>query len=810
MTPDSLAQARRQIGAHGTSSLSCDIFDTFLLRRCTGPDGVYERCFELAPIPAACRGMVESFVQHRVLAEHKARYKKLMRQAGTEVTIGEIYEQFATHVFKLPNSARRILAETEFAAELELCFLNPDILDLVEEAQSLGLRVGFISDTYWSHGQLKQLLRNVAPNLNFDFLYASCDFGAGKNGGLLDTYLEIEALASTSAVHIGDNYAADVVAAEHLGIRAIHYPQAPKAMTAMIQREAATLQLMQSQRGGIGKRLDGGLQVMRRLVAGALQDGAELHHLVGATVLGPVMQGFQTFASQRVAELQAEGRRPVVLFLARDGHLPMQLWNAANAGEAYYVEINRRVALVGCSDNIEPIQDLFKLMRLVDEPSIANFLKEDIPSVSQYFSEQPGQITSGFAFASELPTLIGPEKMQELSCSMRERLIDYLHQTVEGFADCTDVVLVDLGYGGTIQHSLRGLFDLAGLEKNLHGLYLITVDDKFSDLRDGDSVRGYIDDSVLTPLSKRMLLRNISVLEQFCSAPVGSVHNYDGATALREDELRAAPQLEFCREIQQSCLRFATQYRELAERLDIDPLGDLETTRLWATVILSRFLLMPNGPEQELFGQMQHDVNLGSRTLIDLINAPELEVLMGTMPFANVCAIKEPPMWLAGSIAAVSTMAGYAYTLAGFSLLPSDVMSDIDAGRLEVTLIKANHGEVIPVSCMVTGFGDVRLRIPVLKKHTGSVIAVPLDRFLHNGVIRSLTLQQGDGSLDTLVSRGITMLPINEVRGLRARVSGSHFQALEEDAHILVTVPASDQPLSIVTMTVGPLPPVAA
>jgi hypothetical protein len=43
MTPDSLAEARRQIGAAGTASFSCDIFDTFLLRRCTGPDGVNER-----------------------------------------------------------------------------------------------------------------------------------------------------------------------------------------------------------------------------------------------------------------------------------------------------------------------------------------------------------------------------------------------------------------------------------------------------------------------------------------------------------------------------------------------------------------------------------------------------------------------------------------------------------------------------------------------------------------------------------------------------------------------------------------------
>lgn len=801
MTPESLKQARAQIEVPGTTSFSFDIFDTFLLRRCTAPDGVYERAFDLAPIPVEYRRMADSFVQNRILAEQKARQIKWAAQRKTEATIDEIYEHFPVHSLGLPASARAALAAAEFAAELDLCFLNRDIFALFEAARARGVRVGFISDTYWSRDQLERLLRKAAPDLAFDFLYSSCDYGLAKHSGLMEHYLKSEALAPAQALHIGDNPIADVAVPARQGIRTIHYPQAPAALHALFQQEGPAVQVIKSQRTETSRRLDGGLAVMRRLAAARLPADAGVYQWTGAMVIGPVLTGFHRFIERRVAKLRAEGRRVQVLFLARDGFLPFRL--AVQDGGANYVEINRRIALVGCSDGFGPLQQILKSTELIDDQFLRSFLKEDLPAVSEFIRGQPNQAVAGAVLADRLPELIGVDKMSELSRSMRERLLDYLRLTVVGFDDCTDLVLVDVGYFGTSQRALRGILDREGIEKNIHGIYLMTVDYQFADLDARDSVAGFLDDSVLTPQAKLMVQRNVALFEQFLSAPVGSVRNYDGSSVQREADRRPPAQLQLCGEVQDQCLQFFETYREYSASMACDPLSDEELARLWAAIILCRFLLMPSVAEQKAFGPIQHDVN--AYTVASMVNVPEMEMLIKTMPLSNVYALREPPMWLAGSISAVSPMSAHLYALSGFGLAADGALADVDLGGLEANLIKGSDGFKIPVNVALTSFRDLRLRFPVLQKHTGSVIAVPLKGALKNGVIRTLTVQGGKDSQQAMKSRGITPLPIDGVQTLGAQIQAGHYRSNGTDAHILVTLPPSDHPLCIVTMTVSPI-----
>jgi FMN phosphatase YigB (HAD superfamily) len=805
MTPDALAQARALIDWGGLDAFSFDLFDTFLLRRCTAPDGVFELAFALAPIPAHRHLQIESFVQHRQIAEQKARRAKFARTGVAEVMIDEIYAQFPVTLFGLGPAGRADLAAAEFKAEQQLCFLNRDMAALYDHARAAGLRTGFLSDTYWSGIQLKSLLLGMAPYLETDFLYASCDSGMGKAQGLFRPFLEACALLPERVGHIGDNPVADGNAPRALGIATIHYPQAPAPFHAIVQRERSLLQMIQSQRGGVSLRLDGGLGVLRRLAAARLPAPAPLHRLIGATVLGPVLVGFQRFVAARIAEIAAPGRTVKVMFLARDGFLPFELWQRADAGEASYVELNRRVALVAGTDRVEPLQDLFSCMRAVSATAVDGFLKAGISEVEQFFRDQPEAWTTGAHFAQALPGLIGPEKMQELSRATRDQLLTYLRATVAGFDAATDLVIVDLGYSGTIQRAFRGLLDRAGLTQRLHGVYLATVDDNFAVQPDGDSAAGFIDDTVLTPMAKRVLLRNIALLEQFCCAPVGSVLSYDGAEVVREDEVRAPAQIALCAEVQQACLDFAGLETAQRGRFDLDPFQDLERNRVWAAAILARFVLLPRADEQDLFGALKQDVNLGSRTLVDMIDLPRMEALLDALPLPIAGITSEPPMWLAGSMAAAAPLAGFAYTLGGFGLVADDLLADAGIGHVDVVVIQDGAGETIPVACMMTAFGEIRLRIPVLRCHAGSTIAIPLDKFMNAGTISALTLQQGKTSLTTMLSRAIEALPIGNIRALRAHHEGGRFRRTEADGHLLLEVPPSAEPLSLLTLLVAPL-----
>ncbi|MEW5323926.1 hypothetical protein V2J23_18275, partial [Geobacillus thermoleovorans] len=87
----------------------------------------------------------------------------------------------------------------------------------------------------------------------------------------------------------------------------------------------------------------------------------------------------------------------------------------------------------------------------------------------------------------------------------------YLRHAIPDFDRCTDLVLADLGYSGSVQKALRRIFDMEGITIRLHGAYLISLDDTFDDLADGDTAEGFISDLVVTPHVKRMMIRNVAL-----------------------------------------------------------------------------------------------------------------------------------------------------------------------------------------------------------------------------------------------------------------------------------------------------------
>ena len=162
------------------TTCSFDIFDTFIFRRTTTPDGVYELTARLLaerrniPLP------VESFVQHRILAEAKARRDASKVRNSVEVGIEDIYARFPVRLFGFGPDCIGTLIATEFDAERALCFVNPEMMRLLTAMQHAGVKVGFISDTYWHKEQVHRLLLACQPDLTYDFLYVSSDNDTGK------------------------------------------------------------------------------------------------------------------------------------------------------------------------------------------------------------------------------------------------------------------------------------------------------------------------------------------------------------------------------------------------------------------------------------------------------------------------------------------------------------------------------------------------------------------------------------------------------------------------------------------------------
>jgi FMN phosphatase YigB (HAD superfamily) len=812
-SPQDLALRRlRQLMQSDVKSIvTFDVFDTFLLRRCTAPDGVFERAFQHLPIFQTRPGLVDSFVQHRILAELRAR-ERMVRTAGTgEVTIEEIYRCFPRSVLGLAEITIEELAAAELRAELDLCLVNPDILQLLWEArtQPLPLRVGFVSDTYWSAAQLKRILTACVPGLVADFIYTSSDHRTCKTATLFQKVMAGEGFTGIAAAHIGDNAVADVLGAQAFGIDAVHYPQPHEPIQPLCSREALAAQLLRSKRIDFSQRLDQGCHLARRLALSRLPELTSTERDTAA-IFGPIIAGFQHFIQQRLSAIQAGGGKTAVIFLGRDGYLQSQFWQASQPMPACYAEINRRVALVANLRQIKALQDVFEVCHAINGASVQAFLKADLPAIRRYFDQQPDGIADGKAFAAALPDLLTEADIALLSDALQDQLLAHLRQAIPNFDDYTDLVLVDLGYAGTIQRALRGMFDRAGLRHRLHGVYLATVDDNFIDLPVGDSAHGYFDGSVMPPAIKLFLLRNIAVMEQICSAPQGSVRFYVDGEVQREQEIRAPEQLALAGRLQQAIIAFARQFDLAARDLTINLTGSLQALRDWSAVFLLRLLAFPTLAEQETYGGLQHDVNLGTYLLFDMIDTGGLEQRHSVMAQPDAIRAEAPPMWLGGSVAAISALNSCIYGIGAFGLPTAEVLGDQVVKHFEARLIRHGQGMTCPVSCLVTAAGELRLRIPVLGRHTGSTLAIPLASFLERGLIRSMAIQHGKTGGDAMSAIAIDRLEGDQLSGLQCRLDGQHFTALAPDAHLLLQVPASPELVSLVTITVLPLAPAGA
>jgi FMN phosphatase YigB (HAD superfamily) len=739
----------------------------------------------------------ESFVQHRIQAEARARKQAKEKRGSAEVHIDEIYAYFPFRLFGLDRRSLNDLVEAEFGAELDLCRANPEMLRQYLEMKRAGHRVGFISDTYWNSERLGRLLRVCRPDLTWDFLYASCDNGSSKSEALFARYLSEQGIDAAASFHVGDNETADIKGARRHGIRPRYYPQASAELASKLQRESAILQLLCSHQQS---RLDHGARTLRRMAAAHGAEKSAGFHL-GMTVLGPAMTAFAAFVDARVARLAKSGGRVAIGFLGRDGFLSHQIWCETHGDTAAYLEINRRVSLIGSADTPEPLCRLFAKVPKIDATTFADIIKVMPPKVAAFFARYPDGIASGADLADALPDLMGAHEIAGLAAGMRARLLAYLRHAIADFDACTDLVLVDLGYSGNVQKALRHIFDLEGIAIRLHGAYLITRDDAFDDLADSDTAEGLISDLVVTPHAKRMLTRNVSLLEQMCCSAQGSVRDYTGSQALREPDLRPAGQIALTAEIQSGALAFATQARDLASRHALQPFAALAVAARWCAATLGRLLLLPDDDELVLLGGLRHDLNLGTRTLVSMLDGGFMRNLVIARGFPAACAVLEPPMWLAGSLAALSPSYAHLYVLYGTNRLPPDVYGETPCGRLKVGLFGAGGGASMEkVTVFLTGLNDLRLRIPISRAMGIATIALPLAGFAREGILHGVVVQTGETLSDAAKSEDPKRIAQGRLVYAGLDRSGDHYRAHDDDGCVLIPVDPTNDEIALYTV----------
>jgi hypothetical protein len=338
----------------------------------------------------------------------------------------------------------------------------------------------------------------------------------------------------------------------------------------------------------------------------ALRPNDDAAWSLGHDVFGPIFDAFARWIGDEAAALATATGRPVKpLFLLRDGFLPHRVFETLG-GTGAAVAISRFTARRASFADVDAIHDYLdseatdRLDALAPQLGLAEAEARKIGTTSRDFRRNVLQ-----------PATV--DRIVARSAAFAKRQV--AHVTREARVERGDIVmLIDLGYHGTVQRLITPLLEEA-LGVTVEGRYLLS--------RDGcphiPAKRGMIDSRHYDHRTITAFCRQIAIVEQVATSGVGSVIDYhDNGRPVRRANRVSPAQAQVRDRIQAGVLAFAETAPAAVHR--VPPSDDGEARRRMTTAILARLLFLPQAEEIALFGTFEHDVNLGTDDLLGLVD----------------------------------------------------------------------------------------------------------------------------------------------------------------------------------------------
>ena len=571
----------------GVRVLSLDCFDTLIWRNAQAPVDIFAEL-----------GIPGGGVFLRTRAEARARNRARFEGDRVEVSIEEIYRSLHPSADAAGIDAA---VARELAAEARHCFAFAPVVALMRSAKAKGLKIVIVSDTYLNEPQLRSLIEaagggDVADMI--DRIFCSSDYGMPKAAGLFEPVLEALGVPPKAVFHVGDNKAADQVAPDALGMIGVHFRQFDQEAGRRLRLEAAAATLLDP----ATRQLFPACQPHRPAVSLRTED--DLAYALGHDVLGPVMHGFARWLQ---AEAEAMPDRPKLVFLLRDGHLPKRVYETVTGERTAAAELSRFTARRAGLTGPEAIRDYLAAQPRHGRVAI---LARQL-GLSREEAEKMGRDgQAAFNRATLVPANV--RKIVERSEAFADKLFAHLQR--QGIERGDAVMLVDLGYNGTVQNHVEPVLrERFGLK--VSGRYLLLREEEDSGL----DKKGLIDARHYDANALHALCGPIAVIEQLATIAQGSVENYTpSGEPVRKGAGAKGAQNEIRDRVQEACVAFAAHADAGLHRPAAS--DDADARRRMAAACLARLLFMPTAGEVALFEAFEHDVNLGTDDQVQLLD----------------------------------------------------------------------------------------------------------------------------------------------------------------------------------------------
>ena len=742
--------------------LCLDVFDTLLLRTVPEPSGVFtllgDRLRQAGRLPAGMTADV--FAKLRLAAEVRARRESLLYRDTAETRLLEIYEQV---VIALPYAGTPDeLAAAEVELERDCCRADLGVVDLIGAVAQLGKPVYLLSDTYLSAAQLGRVLeRPELVGRSIKAIYTSSDAATSKGSALaanpnedgerkpvaslFDILLDDIAIPAARLVHLGDHPIADVRGARQAGLQTVHYPKLTRQLAQILDREGTIPVRLTAEDGFDSRQGDFGLTAVRARVLArseAEQVPTELNRYwdTGATVFGPALAGFAEWVVGRAQALGVDR----ISCLQREGDFLAELIreHATEVGiEVNTLWVSRQVCALAAvyEGSAKEFQAFLSRRRA---PTVGQLIEQlgvpagEVPALSgilEFRLDSPSVSEKVLRAITNDSTVHASIVIR--AARQRERLLRHLDEQLPSSGRA---VVVDLGWGGTIQTLLARILRVAGRPLHLVGLYLATNATSIDRRLDGVEMEGYLASHGNPERLFAPLMRGPEMLEQLCMPDYGSLVGFDESLTPQLSTLRMSRTQEAQKAAAQAGVKaFSREWRRYRGSENPLPSLDSEAARAQLLRTVSRFLSRPTMEEALAFSSWSHDDNFGSEAVEGLVS----DEMMRCLPYLTPVDLGKLSMrevyWPTGVATVVNpTLA----RIAALSLETGAELVDLsplsDAGVVEVYVDQGSDfadgpKETVPARAASDGLSLVRASLPVR-----SIRKIRLDPDGRRGLLR--------------------------------------------------------------------------
>lgn len=428
-----------------------DVFDTAIIRLFQRPIDLFEYISFKTKDP--------DFHLRRVQQEAKTREQHKDRK---EISIFEIYKNLANDSI-----------EEEIAAELKFCVANPEVHDFYTKILNAGKKIYFVSDMYLDREIVSRILKENGF-CTYEDVYVSSEDDLLKGDGSRFEWLNRNIPESVgSTIHIGDNHVSDFLQPRAHGFDALHFMECD----VYYRQDSFLYSKIEFLNSKHSLGLSFLIATFRYWKSGFHDQPLDYWRQFGFLYGGALISAFCGFIHKQLSRKKLSCDK--IYFLARDGDIMSQVYQLLyDDVQAVYLMASRRCMLFPSLKSLTHADDKEALKQFIGP--LGNTSAKDILERFGYTEldnlqadlERIGPDPSKWTNRDILTCILRhKQSIMEKVVSERNMLFDYLSEM--NCFDQDDIVIVDVGWGGSIQNSLVKLLELWNHPaKRLHGIYL--------------------------------------------------------------------------------------------------------------------------------------------------------------------------------------------------------------------------------------------------------------------------------------------------------------------------------------------------